>query len=71
MTGVQTCALPISDFWIGTGVFKLDENNNILQEMILSHSQYEAVKDKIQFMKNEDEELVKVSKNFETIKYLR
>lgn len=60
-----------TDFWIGTGVFKLDGNNNILQEMILSHSQYEAVKDKIQFMKNEDEELVKVSKNFETIKYLR
>lgn len=59
-----------TDFWIGTGVFKLGQDNKILQEMILSHNQYAEVKDKILTMENEDKELAKVSKNFEKIKYI-
>lgn len=68
---LKSTAASNTDFWIGTGVFKLDENNNVLQELILSHNQYQEVKDNVQTMENEDNELSKVSKNFETIKFLR
>ena len=59
-----------TDFWIGTGVFKLGQDKKILQEMILSHNQYEDVKDKILTMENEDKDLAKISINFEKIKYI-
>lgn len=67
---LKSTAASNTDFWIGTGVFKLGQDNKILQEMILSHNQYAEVKDKILTMDNEDKELASISKNFEKIKYI-
>ena len=59
-----------TDFWIGTGVFKLDENNNILQELILSHIQYNECKSNIKYMDQDNEELKEISDNFNKIPYI-
>ncbi len=60
-----------TDFWIGTGVFKLDKNNNILEELVLSHTQYQDKKDSIQFLESDNEELKKISDNFNLFPYIR
>lgn len=60
-----------TDFWIGTGVFKLDENNNILEELILSHIQYNDKKDSINFLESSNEELKQISDNFKLFPYIR
>ena len=60
-----------TDFWIGTGVFKLDENDNIIQELILSHTQYQDKKNKINYLKSKDSELKQISNNFNLIPYIK
>ena len=60
-----------TDFWIGTGIFKLDDNNNILQELILSHIQYSEMKDKLQFLKSDNNELKAISSNFNLFPYIK
>ncbi|MCI9435298.1 MAG: hypothetical protein HFI86_08560 [Bacilli bacterium] len=60
-----------TDFWIGTGVFKLDENNNILEELILSHTQYNDKKDSIKFLESDNDELKQISRNFNLFPYIR
>lgn len=60
-----------TDFWIGTGVFKLDENNNILEELILSHMQYNDKKDSINFLESNNEDLKHISNNFKLFPYIR
>lgn len=67
---LKSTASSNTDFWIGTGVFKLGQDNKILQELILSHNQYQEVKDSILTMENEDRELASVSKNFERLRYI-
>ncbi len=68
---LKSTASSNTDFWIGTGVLKLDSNNNILQELILSHNQYQDAKDSILSIENPDKELARVSKNFENIRYFK
>ncbi len=68
---LKSTASSNTDFWIGTGVLKLDSNNNILQELILSHNQYQDTKDSILSIENPDKELARVSKNFENIRYFK
>lgn len=60
-----------TDFWIGTSVFKLDENNNILEELILSHMQYNDKKDSINFLESNNEDLKHISNNFKLFPYIR
>ena len=60
-----------TDFWIGTGVFKLDENNSILEELILSHTQYNDKKDSIKFLESDNDELKQISSNFNFFPYIR
>lgn len=60
-----------TDFWIGTGVFKLDENSNILQELILSQTQYNDKKNEIKFLESSNEELKQISNNFNSFPYIR
>lgn len=60
-----------TDFWIGTGVFKLDENNNILQELILSQTQYDDKRDEIKFLESNNEELKQISNNFNLFPYMK
>ena len=60
-----------TDFWIGTGVFKLDEDNNIKEELILSHNQYGDKKDKIRYIESNNDELKQISKNFDLIPYIK
>jgi len=60
-----------TDFWIGTGIFKVDNDNNILQELILSHNQYEEVKNGIKHLKSNNEELKLVSNNFNSFPYIK
>lgn len=60
-----------TDFWIGTGVFKLDENNSILEELILSHTQYNDKKDSIKFLESDNDELKLISSNFNFFPYIR
>lgn len=68
---LKSTASSNTDFWIGTGVLKLNKDNKIEQEQILSTNQYEDSKDLIQTLYNNDEELRKISKNFENIKYIK
>lgn len=58
-----------TDFWIGTGVVYIE--NDSIQELILSQTQYEQRLAEIKLMKNEDLELAKISKNFEQIRYIK
>lgn len=60
-----------TDFWIGTGVLKLGNNGEILQEQILSHNQYAEKLDAIKEIENEDKDLAKISKNFIKLKYIK
>lgn len=60
-----------TDFWIGTGVFLLDENNSILEELILSHTQYSDKKDSIKFLESDNDELKNISSNFNFFPYIR
>lgn len=60
-----------TDFWIGTGVFKLDEKDNIIQELILSYTQYQDKKNKINYLKSKDSELKQISNNFNLIPYIK
>lgn len=60
-----------TDFWIGTGIFKLDQNNNILEELILSHIQYNDNKDNIKYLESDNEELKQISDNFKLFPYIR
>lgn len=82
--GKTPCASPIdgglhlkstrasnTDFWIGTGVFKLDEENNIIQELILSHTQYNDKKNEINYLESKNDELKQISNNFNLIPYIK
>ncbi len=60
-----------TDFWIGTGVFKLDKDNNILQELILSQTQYNDKKNEIKFLESSSEDLKRISKNFNSFPYIK
>lgn len=60
-----------TDFWIGTGVFKLDKVNNIIQELILSHTQYNDMKDEINYLDSKNEELEQISNNFNSFPYIK
>lgn len=60
-----------TDFWIGTGVFKLDEENNIMQELILSHTQYNDKKDEIKCLASDNDELKQISNNFNSFFYIK
>lgn len=60
-----------TDFWIGTGVFKLDDNDNILQELILSQTQYNDKKDEIKFLDSNNEQLKQISNNFNSFPYIK
>lgn len=59
-----------TDFWIGTGVLKLDNNGEILQEQILSQNQYAEKLNTIKEIENKDKDLAKISKNFIKLKYM-
>ena len=60
-----------TDFWIGTGVFKLDKENNIIQELILSHTQYNDKKNDINYLESNNDELKQISNNFNSFPYIR
>ena len=60
-----------TDFWIGTGVFRLDNQNNILQELILSHTQYNDIKNEIRYLESNNEELKQISSNFNLFPYIK
>ena len=60
-----------TDFWIGTGVFKLDHENNIIEELILSHSQYNDMKKNINYIESNNDELKQISNNFNSFPYIR
>lgn len=60
-----------TDFWIGTGVFKIGENNKIIQELILSQTQYNDKKDEIKFLESTNEKLKQISKNFNLFPYIK
>ena len=60
-----------TDFWIGTGVFQLDKENNIIQELILSHTQYHDKKKDINYLESNNDELKKISNNFNSFPYIR
>ncbi|MDE6284958.1 MAG: hypothetical protein K2M17_04360, partial [Bacilli bacterium] len=60
-----------TDFWIGTGVFKLDEENNIIQELILSHTQYNDKKHEINYLESRNDELKQLSNNFNLFPYIK
>ncbi len=60
-----------TDFWIGTGIFKLDEKDKIIQELILSHTQYQDKKNEINYLKSKDSELKHISSNFDLIPYIK
>lgn len=60
-----------TDFWIGTGVFKLDEENNIMQELILSHTQFNDKKDEINYLESKNNELKQISNNFNSFPYIK
>ena len=68
---LKSTASSNTDFWIGTGVLKLDKDNKIIQEQILSTNQYEENKALIQTIHNNDQELRNISKNFDDIKFVR
>ncbi len=57
-----------TDFWIGTGVFKLDENQEIKEELILSNTQLKE--NDIKYLELDDEELLKISNNFKKTPYI-
>ena len=82
--GKTPCASPIdsglhlkstrasnTDFWIGTGIFQLDEGNNIIQEFILSHTQYNDMKKEIRYLESSNEELKRISSNFNLFPYVK
>ena len=60
-----------TDFWIGTGIFKLDDKDNISQELILSHIQYNELKDQIKKIESNNEELKNISINFNNYLYIK
>ena len=60
-----------TDFWIGTGIFKLDDNDNISQELILSHIQYNELKDQIKKIESNNDELKNISVNFDNYLYIK
>lgn len=59
-----------TDFWIGTGIFKLDQDNNILEELILSHVQYDNYKDSIKYLESQNNDLKEISSNFNNYPYI-
>lgn len=59
-----------TDFWIGTGIFKLNEDNSF-QELILSKTQLDDIKYKIKIEKSSNEELKQISKNFNVFTYIK
>ena len=59
-----------TDFWIGTGIFKLKKDNDF-QELILSKTQLDNVKEKIVIEKSTNEELKQISNNFNTFPYIK
>lgn len=60
-----------TDFWIGTGIFKLDNENKIIQELILSHTQYNDKKNEINYLESSNDELKKISNNFNSFPYIK
>lgn len=68
---LKSTAASNTDFWIGTGVLKLNENNEVIQELILSQNQFAEVRDSLKEITNEDLELLKISKNFKKLKYIQ
>jgi hypothetical protein len=56
------------DFWIGTGVFRLNKENEIEEELILSSTQLKE--NNIKHMEFNDAELAKISNNFKKITYI-
>ena len=60
-----------TDFWIGTGIFKLDNENKIIQELILSHTQYNDKKNEINYLESSNDELKTISNNFNSFPYLK
>lgn len=60
-----------TDFWIGTGIFKLDNDDNISEELILSQTQYNDKKDEIKFLQSTNNELKKISDNFNVFPYIK
>lgn len=60
-----------TDFWIGTGIFKLNQENNIIQELILSHTQYNDKKDEINYLESKNDELKQISNNFNSFPYIK
>lgn len=59
-----------TDFWIGTGIFKLNEDDSF-QELILSKTQLDDIKDKIKIEKSSNEELKQISNNFNVYPYIK
>lgn len=45
--------------------------NNILEELILSHTQYNDKKDSIKFLESDNDELKQISRNFNLFPYIR
>ena len=65
---LKSTASSNTDFWIGTGVLFIDKNNKIIQEQILSQTQYAEKENSIFTIKNTDNDLSSISKNFENLK---
>lgn len=65
---LKSTAASNTDFWIGTGVLVIDKNNQIIQEQILSQTQYLEKENSITTIKNLDNKLADVSKNFKELK---
>lgn len=55
----------------GTGEFKLNKDNEILQELILSKTQYNTKKNEIKFIESSNEALKEISKNFNSFPYIK
>lgn len=59
-----------TDFWIGTGVFQINTKKSKIEELILSHNQYNEFKNEIKVIKSSNQELTSISKNFEKVPYI-
>ncbi len=68
---LKSTAASNTDFWIGTGVLIIDKNNKIVQEQILSQTQYAEKENCIFTIKNNDSELASISKNFKQLKCIK
>jgi hypothetical protein len=68
---IKSTESSLVDFWIGTGVLEFTNANlnDSYREEILSKTQYDKIKARIEYLGNQDSRLIDVSHNFEKIPY--